>query len=357
MKPHIPAALLATALAATAVALPAASAAAEPTPPPAAAGEKSAPVDGGIVKLDLDAKLLADLKAKGLILTQLTADCQVPRDDKGKELLQLATGLSLGVQAGGLATVDAKVAGNLELAKTCLGLVNTKAKTAVLLRDLKADLTAGAIVGTLADAKTSAEVKLGTFSAPKLTKGNVDVKTNSVVLDADVALDAAVAAKLNADLGVDLFVGGSPLLNVNATVSLLNDIDLLAVLGLKLDANVGAKIEGGLLGTVGGVLGGLLGGAQPPAEQPPVSQPPSSPAPSASASPMPSTSASPAAGPADRVAERPAAAGPTVVVTATADWYSSFETQLPAMPSAPEVPEVSSVPEVSASLLQSAIAD
>ncbi len=280
MKPRIPVALLATALTVTAVALPVASAYADPPPPPVA--DKTAPVDGGIVKLDLDAKLLADLKAQGLILTQLTADCQVPKDDKGKDLLQLATGLSLGVQAGGLATVDAKVAGNLDLAKTCLGLVNTKAKTAVLLKDLKADLTAGAIVGTLADAKASAEVKLGTFNAPKLTKGNVDVKTNSVILDADVALDAAVAAKLNADLGVNLFVGGSPLLNVNATLSLLNDIDLLAVLGLKLDANVGAKIEGGLLGTVGGVLGGLLGGVQPPASEPPVPTPSDVPSPSSS---------------------------------------------------------------------------
>ncbi|WP_199552532.1 hypothetical protein [Streptomyces sp. N35] len=352
MKPHISAALLATALTATAVALPVASAtaAAEPTPPPAAANadEKTAPVDGGIVKLDLDAKLLADLKAKGLILTQLTADCQVPKDDKGQELLQLATGLSLGVQAGGLASVDAKVAGNLELAKTCLGLVNTKAKTAVLLKDLKADLTAGAIVGTLADAKASAEVKLGTFTAPKLTKGNVDVKTNSVILDADVALDAAVAAKLNADLGVDLFVGGSPLLNVNATLSLLNDIDLLAVLGLKLDANVGAKIEGGLLGTVGGVLGGLLGGP-PPAPPPPAPPPPRPPPPTPPDSAVPTPSASPV----NRAAE------PTVIVTQTAaaDWYGNFETRLPTVPSAPEVPEVGEVPEVSTPLLQSAIAD
>ncbi|MEV3853006.1 hypothetical protein AB0J38_01610 [Streptomyces sp. NPDC050095] len=249
---------IAATLTAAALAVPvvAGTAWADPTPPttpPAPVTTKPVPVDGGFVKLTLDAQLLARLKAKGIALAQLTTDCKVPKDAKGKPYLPPVASLSLGVKAGDIAAVDARLSGKVELAATCLGLVNVKAESGVVIKNLSADLSTGAIVGTLQDEKGLSEVKLGSFKRPALDKKTVDAAANSVTLDAAVELDAALAAKLNADLGVDLFVAGNPLLAVDSQLSLVNDVNLDLALGLNANVNASTSLD------LGVILNGLLG--------------------------------------------------------------------------------------------------
>ncbi|MDG4859978.1 hypothetical protein P8605_17765 [Streptomyces sp. T-3] len=254
------AATLATPATAWADPSPSASApsAADPTPP--ATGGKEVKADGGFVKLTLDAKLLDGLKAKGVVLTQLTADCKVPKDESGKPYLPPVTALSLGVQAGSVAALDAKVAGNVAFADTCLGMVNAKGEKGVVLKNLAADLSTGTITAKLQNAKGVTDVKLGAFTRPALDAKTVDVAANAVAVDANVTLDAALAAQVNADLGVDVLVGGGPLLALDSEISLDNAVNLAVDLGVDLNVNANANLD--LVGTLGGVLGGLLGGAK-----------------------------------------------------------------------------------------------
>ncbi|WP_329120369.1 hypothetical protein [Streptomyces sp. NBC_01465] len=251
-RTRIPAVLLTGALALGAAAVPTLAEAAAPPPKPV-----PVPVDGGFVKLNLSAKLLADLKAKGVVLTQLTADCSVPKDAKGEDIVSSVTSLSLGVKSGDVTAVDAKLAGKLELSDNCMGLVNVKTKAGVVLKNLSADLTTGVIAGTVQDAKGSADVTLGSFVRPAVNAKTVDAASNSVTLDATVTLDASVAAALNADLGVHLFVGGGPLLDVKSDISLVNDADVTVALGLNAGADVNVNANTHL--DLGAILAGLLG--------------------------------------------------------------------------------------------------
>ncbi|MEU7581927.1 hypothetical protein AB0B50_30540 [Streptomyces sp. NPDC041068] len=256
MRRISPRATATTALFALALtAVPATASAAEPPPPPAkeAKPAKDVPVDGGFVKLTLDAELLAGLKAKGVVLTQLTTDCKVPKDPKGKPYVPPVTALSLGVTAGDIAAVDAKVGGKLTFAKTCLGLVNVKTKAGVTLSGLEADLSTGVLIGTLHDAKGTAEVKLGTFERAALDKKTVDTAANSVSLNADVKVDAALAARLNAGLGVEAVAAGTALLTADTDLSLQADADLSLDLGLNVNTEVSTGLD------LGVILGGLLG--------------------------------------------------------------------------------------------------
>ncbi|WP_327355040.1 hypothetical protein [Streptomyces sp. NBC_01304] len=260
------AAALATALAAPATAwadptpapVESGTASQEPTPP--TPGGKEVKADGGFVKLTLAANLLDGLKAKGVVLTQLTADCKVPKDETGKPYLPPVTALSLGVQAGEIAAVDAKIAGNVAFADTCIGMVNAKGEKGVVLSNLAADLSTGTITAKLQNEKGVTDVKLGTFERPALDAKTVDVAANAVALDAAVNLDAALAAQVNADLGVNVLVGGGPLLAIDSEISLDNAVNLAVDLGLDLNLNANANVN--LVTTLGGVLGGLLGGGK-----------------------------------------------------------------------------------------------
>ncbi|MEV0090686.1 hypothetical protein [Streptomyces sp. NPDC050738] len=159
--------------------------------------------------------------------------------------------------SGDVTALDAKLAGKLQLSDSCLGLVNVKTKAAVLLKNLSADLTTGVIAGTVQNAKGSTDVALGAFVRPAVNAKTVDAASNSVTLDAAVTLDASVAASLNADLGVHLFVGGGPLLDVKSDISLANDADVTVALGLKAGAgvNVNANTQLDLVAILGGLLG------------------------------------------------------------------------------------------------------
>ncbi|MFE0099078.1 hypothetical protein [Streptomyces sp. NPDC059009] len=225
---------------------------ADPTPPPAAA-KKDVPVDGGFVKLTLDASLLDGLKAKGVVLTQLTNDCKVPKAPDGKPYVPPVTALSVGVKSGAVAALDAKVGGKLTLADTCLGLVNTKTQKAVTVSALSADLSTGTLLASLHTSKGEAQVKLGTFTRPALDKKTVDTAANSVSLTNAVKVDADLAAKVNADLGVDVLAAGSALLTANADLSLQADADLKLDLGLNVNTEVSTGLD------LGVILGGLLG--------------------------------------------------------------------------------------------------
>ncbi|CAM5634459.1 hypothetical protein GCM10010329_23000 [Streptomyces spiroverticillatus] len=205
------------------------------------AGPRPVPVASGTVNVDLSASLLASLKAKGLVLAHLGADCEVPAQ------LTAATSLTAAVDSGTVsASADAKVAGKLKLDATCLGLVNVGAKAVVVVKDLGVDMTTGAITATLkGDARVSGRVQLGTFVRPAVSAKTV--AGNSVKVDAAVKLDAAVAAKLNTALKANVFVGGQVLADVKTVVLVDAKIDLKAALGLKLDVDLGATV-GGLLG-------------------------------------------------------------------------------------------------------------
>ncbi|WP_327351127.1 hypothetical protein [Streptomyces sp. NBC_01304] len=241
-----------TALAATLSAVPTA-AAAEPTPP---TGQKSVKVDGGIVKISLDAMLLEILKLKGLVLTQLTPECQVPKAADGKPYLPSVTQFTLGITQGSTTGEANKVGGKLDFSGTCLGLTNIKKKTAVVLKDLKTDLSAGSISATLASEKgVLGEVKLGTYKPPALDAEHVDHMSNTIEFASPVTVDASLAAKLNSELGADVISGG-PLFNLQSVISLENGVDVAAALGLKL--NAGAT-TGGLVDGLSKTLGGLLG--------------------------------------------------------------------------------------------------
>ncbi|MFC7310154.1 hypothetical protein ACFQVC_38805 [Streptomyces monticola] len=248
---RIASAVVTAALTATAAAVPA-TAWAAPEPPPA----KAVPVDGGLAKIEIDAKLLDALKVKGVVLTQLTAGCQIPKDEAGKPYLPPVTSLSLGVKAGDIASVEAKVGGKVAFADTCLGLVNSKDHKAVVVKNLSADLNTGAIVATLQSKSGASEVKLGTFERPKLDDKTVDVASNTVELDSAVTIDADLAAKINADLGVELLVGGARLLTLDSDLSLDNAANLAVDLNLDLGAQVDTNLD------LGAVLGGLLGGGK-----------------------------------------------------------------------------------------------
>ncbi|MEV0090685.1 hypothetical protein [Streptomyces sp. NPDC050738] len=82
-RTRIPAVLLTGALALGAAAVPTL-AHAQPAAPPPAGKPVPVPVDGGFIKLNLSAQLLAELKAKGVVLTQLAADCSVPKDARAR---------------------------------------------------------------------------------------------------------------------------------------------------------------------------------------------------------------------------------------------------------------------------------
>lgn len=245
------AALLTTTLALGVAATAPATAWADPAPPPAP--KKEVPVDGGFVKLTLDAQLLGSLKAKGIAVTQLTPQCRVPKDPKGEPYVPPVTALSLGVKSGAVAAVDAKLGGKLSLAETCLGLVNVKTKAGVTLSGLEADLSSGTLNASLRTKKGVTKVKLGTFERPALDKKTVDTASNSVTLDAAVKVDADLAAPLNADLGVQVFTKDAPLLTAATQLSLQGDANLSVDLGLNVNTEVSTGLD------LGVILGGLLG--------------------------------------------------------------------------------------------------
>ncbi|MDG4859866.1 hypothetical protein P8605_17190 [Streptomyces sp. T-3] len=241
-----------TALAATIAAVPGTAWAAEPAPP-----AKQVKVDGGIVKISLDAMLLEVLKLKGLVLTQMTPDCKVPKGADGKPYLPAVTQFTLGITQGSTTGEANKVGGKLDFSGTCLGLTNVKTKTAIILKDLKTDLSAGSISATLASEKGVSEVKIGTFKRPTLDAEHVDHNSNTIEFASPVTVDASLAAKLNSELGVNV-VSGGPLFNLQSMISLENGVDLVADLGLQLKAGANAS-TGGLVDGLSKTLGGLLG--------------------------------------------------------------------------------------------------
>ncbi|MER5884514.1 hypothetical protein ABT160_11855 [Streptomyces sp. NPDC001941] len=198
------------------------------------------PVDGGITTFSLSAKAQAALKAKGVVLADVDTEGNVQAHVYG------GAKLSLGVKAGAVANVKGKLGGRIQYSGAGVAFVNVKTKKFVKVTDFEADLTTGTLSARV---DGDATVRLGTFVRPNVS-AVVDAHAGLLNLNTNISVSADAAARLNAALGADCFVGGSALLDVRGDISLDAKVDLNVALGLKLKVDL----------DLGAILGIRLGG-------------------------------------------------------------------------------------------------
>ncbi|MEV0263040.1 hypothetical protein AB0I49_17125 [Streptomyces sp. NPDC050617] len=176
-------------------------------------------VKSGVTKITVSAETVAQLRAKGILLTRLDA-----RGNLGAKVDAEQT-LDFGVKSGAVSNVKGKVGGRLAFKTAGMAMVNLRNQRIARLTAFQADLTTGTMRANL-DRRTP--IELGTFSRPAVNTA-VNTKAREVNVQGGLVLGAKAAVQLNKALHTKAFVPGVPLFDANSRITLDEKADPRAV--------------------------------------------------------------------------------------------------------------------------------